>query len=272
MDYMNIVYAVIALGTLGLVLGALLAVASKVFAVKTDRRVEKIIEVLPGANCGGCGFAGCGAFAGAVVSGAASPSGCTAVDAAVIEKIAAILGTTVQIPERKVAVIQCSGGGSILWRYEYVGIQSCFAAMRITGGPTECAYACLGLGDCVKACKFGSLRIERGVAAVTESLCVGCGICAKVCPRRLIDLLPAASTLRVVSCSSRDRGNITHSVCDAGCIGCGLCVKACEAGAITITDNLARIDPKLCVGCGKCETVCPRKIIHSMPELTALIR
>ncbi|MEA4824899.1 MAG: RnfABCDGE type electron transport complex subunit B [Clostridiaceae bacterium] len=263
MEFIGILRAVAVLGALGLGLGALLALASRVFAVKTDERVEKIIHLLPGANCGGCGFAGCGAFANAVVKGEASASDCVAGGRKYAVQIAEVLGTTVATPpEQRVAVIQCSGGTHIMRRYEYVGIQSCFAASRMTGGPTECAFACLGFGDCAKACKFGGIRFEHHAAVVHHESCVGCGKCEAACPRKLIVLAPARDEIRYVGCSSRDRGSIVRSLCNAGCIGCMLCMKKCPSGAIRVADNLARIDSSLCTGCGACEAVCPRKIIH----------
>ncbi|NLD87546.1 MAG: Fe-S cluster domain-containing protein [Clostridiales bacterium] len=262
----NILAATIALGSIGLVLGILLAVASKVLAIETDERLEKISEILPGANCGACGFAGCNAFASAVINGDVSPSGCPVGGEQLINQISEILGVAVDTRKKVVAHVNCSGGDAILRRFQYVGVESCYAAARVGGGPTECTFACLGFGDCIKACGFGAIRIERGHAVVDREKCTGCGLCAGACPRKIIEIIPEESVYSV-SCSSRDRGNITRTVCDYGCIGCLLCVKKCAHEAIIVKDNLARIDYSLCVGCGDCVSVCPRGIIRVAKEV-----
>ena len=253
--------AILTLSVLGLAVGVLLAAASHFFAVRTDDRVEKITACLPGANCGGCGFAGCGAFAGAVVKGEASPSGCVAGGPATARRIAAILGVDADTRERRVAHVFCSGGDVTARRFRYVGVQSCYAASRVAGGPVECTFACLGYGDCVKACPFGAIRIRDGHAFVDRDVCTGCGKCASVCPRKIITLIPAEAVISV-NCSSRDRGAFVRSVCDAGCIGCRLCEKKCAHDAIHVTDNLAKIDYDKCVRCGECLEACPRHIIR----------
>ena len=254
--------AILTLSILGLAVGGLLALAAHFFAVRTDDRVDRIVACLPGANCGGCGFAGCTAFAGAVVKGEASPSGCTAGGPAVARKVAAILGVDADTRERRVAHVFCSGGDVTARRFRYVGVESCFAAARVAGGPVECTFACLGYGDCVKACPFGAIRISGGHALVDRSICTGCGKCAAVCPRKTISLIPADAEISV-NCSSRDRGAFVRSVCEAGCIGCRLCEKKCQHDAIHVTDNLARIDYDKCICCGECLEVCPRHIIRA---------
>ena len=216
---------------------------------------------MPGANCGGCGFAGCTAYANAVVKGEASPSACVAGGAAAAQGIAKILGVDVDTRERRVAHVYCSGGDLTARRFQYTGVQTCFAASRVANGPVECTFACLGFGDCVKACAFDAIRIENGHAFVDRDRCSGCGKCAATCPRKIIDLIPAAAPV-AVDCSSRDRGAFVRSVCEAGCIGCMLCTKKCEHDAIHVADNLARIDYDKCIGCGECAKVCPRGIIH----------
>ena len=257
----EILKAALTLGALGLIMGVLLAVASRIFAVHTDERVEEIVAILPGANCGGCGFAGCTAYANAVVKGEASPSACVAGGAAAAQGIAKILGVDVDTRERRVAHVYCSGGDLTARRFQYTGVQTCFAASRVANGPVECTFACLGFGDCVKACAFDAIRIENGHAFVDRDRCSGCGKCAATCPRKIIDLIPAAAPV-AVDCSSRDRGAFVRSVCEAGCIGCMLCTKKCEHDAIHVADNLARIDYDKCIGCGECAKVCPRGIIH----------
>lgn len=259
--WIEILKAALTLGALGLIMGVLLAVASRIFAVHTDERVEQIAALLPGANCGGCGFAGCSAYASAVVRGEASPSACVAGGAAAAQGIAKILGVDVDTRERRVAHVYCSGGDVTARRFQYTGVQSCFAASRVANGPVECTFACLGFGDCVKSCAFDAIHIEGGHAFVDRDRCTGCGKCASTCPRKIIGLIPAAAPISV-NCSSRDRGAFVRSVCEAGCIGCTLCVKKCEHDAIHVVDNLARIDYEKCVGCGECLKVCPRGIIR----------
>lgn len=259
--WIEILKAALTLGALGLIMGVLLAVASRIFAVHTDERVEQIAALLPGANCGGCGFAGCSAYASAVARGEASPSACVAGGAAAAQGIAKILGVDVDTRERRVAHVYCSSGDVTARRFQYTGVQSCFAASRVANGPVECTFACLGFGDCVKSCAFDAIHIEAGHAFVDRDRCTGCGKCASTCPRKIIGLIPAAAPISV-NCSSRDRGAFVRSVCEAGCIGCTLCVKKCEHDAIHVVDNLARIDYEKCVGCGECLKVCPRGIIR----------
>ena len=257
----EILKAALTLGALGLIMGVLLAVASRIFAVHTDERVEEIVAILPGANCGGCGFAGCTAYANAVVKGEASPSACVAGGAAAAQGIAKILGVDVDTRERRVAHVYCSGGDLTARRFQYTGVQTCFAASRVANGPVECTFACLGFGDCANACACPAIRMERGRAFADADRCGRCGTGAATCPRKIIDLIPAAAPV-AVDCSSRDRGAFVRSVCEAGCIGCMLCTKKCEHDAIHVADNLARIDYDKCIGCGECAKVCPRGIIH----------
>lgn len=257
----EILKAALTLGILGLVMGVLLAVASRIFAVHTDERVDQIAAILPGANCGGCGFAGCTAYATAVVRGEAPPSACAAGGAETAQGIAKILGVDVSVRERRVAHVFCSGGDVTARRFQYTGIQTCFAASRTANGPVECTFACLGFGDCVKSCPFSAIHIENGHAFVDRDRCTGCGKCRTVCPRKVIELIPPTAPISV-NCSSRDRGAFVRSVCEAGCIGCTLCVKACTHDAIHVADNLARIDYDKCIGCGDCLKVCPRGIIR----------
>jgi len=263
MDVRNVIAAAVALGALGLVFGLVLAVTAKFFAVKTDERVASIVEVLPKANCGACGFAGCDAFASAVINGDAPPTGCSAGGNAVAQKIAAILGTEVDKREKMLAYVRCTGAHTVPKRYEYVGINSCFAAHKLSGGPLACVYGCLGFGDCASVCKFGALRVVQGNAVVDREKCTACGKCADACPRKLIEIIPAAATL-AVGCSSRDKGGAVRENCSVGCIGCMLCKKACQHDAILFADNLAKIDQTKCIGCGECAAVCPRKIIHPL--------
>lgn len=249
------------LGALGLLMGALLAIASRIFAVHVDERIEQVSACLPGANCGACGFAGCAAFAEAVVKGDAHPSGCVGGGPTAIVEIGKIMGLDVAPHEPRVAHVSCSGGYMAVHRFTYAGVKSCYAAARVAAGPMECTYACLGYGDCMNVCKFDAIRMEGGHAYIDRNRCTGCGMCAKICARGIIDLIPPTAPV-FVNCHSRDRGAITRTVCQEGCIGCMLCVKKCQHDAIHVIDNLARIEYNKCVACGECMTVCPRGIIR----------
>lgn len=254
---------VVILGGLGLVFGFVLAIASRAFAVDEDPRKELLMEIMPGANCGACGFAGCSAYADAVIEGTTVVGACPVGGAAVAEKMASIMGVTnTGASVRQVAMVRCSGSGSDRSRYVYEGIQDCLAASRVAaGGPLACRFGCLGFGSCVKACDFGAITVENGAARVDEEKCMGCLKCTSACPRGLITIVPYGSEV-VLQCSSRDKGVFTRSVCEKGCIGCGLCAKACPNGAITLENDLASIDYHKCTACGACIEKCPQKLIH----------
>ena len=236
---MFILSPILAIGGMGLIFGALLSIAAKIFAVEKDERIPLITEYLPGANCGGCGFAGCSAAAEAIVKGEAQVNCCPVGGNEAAEKIAEIMGVVAEKTERMTAFVMCSGSSDAAkTKYDNNECIDCHTAARLGGGLKECSFACLGLGSCVKKCMYGALSIENGVA--------------------------------VVACSSKDKGKDTRNACDAGCIGCGICAKNCEAEAITVVDNCAVIDYAKCTGCGLCQEKCPRaaiKIFGQKPEV-----
>ena len=259
----NVLYAVLVLGVLGAVFGAVLAFAAKKFAVEVDERQEKIVEVLPGANCGGCGYAGCSGYAAAVVNDGAPVNRCAAGGSAVAAKVAEIMGVEAGETERRVAMVRCSGfTGKAQKKFDYSGIPDCVAAMRLGGGagPNECPHGCIGLGTCVKACPFDAIHVENGVARVDHEKCVGCMTCAAACPKGLIIAVPYDADI-TVACNSVQKGAVLRKYCDIGCIGCKMCEKVCENDAIHVVDNLARIDYTKCISCGKCAEKCPRGLI-----------
>lgn len=246
---------------MGIVFGVILAIAARVFAVKTDERVPKIQELLPGANCGGCGFSGCAALAEAIVKGEAMPNRCNSCSDANMKEIGKIMGMEVadKIPVH--AQVMCSGTcGVAVKQYRYEGAADCLAAERMGGGDKECPNGCIGLGTCVAACKFDAIHVVNGVAVVDPEKCSGCGACANLCPKHIISMIPVSSSY-FVACRSVENGAKTRKQCSAGCISCHICEKNCPVGAITVNDFVASIDQSKCIGCGKCAEKCPRKII-----------
>ena len=259
---MEILIPVIIIGGMGLIFGALLAIAAKIFEVKKDERIPLIVECLPGANCGGCGFAGCSAYAEAICKGEAKTNLCPVGGNAAAEKIAEIMGVEAEKMERMVAFVACMGTPDVAAdRYLNDENITCHAANRLAGGMKGCSYGCLGCGSCVEKCQNGGITIVNGVAKVDKELCTNCGSCIAECPRGVIIRVPYSSRAAVF-CNSKASGKEVRLVCDAGCLGCGLCAKNCPKEAITIENNLARIDGSKCVGCGICVEKCPKKCIE----------
>lgn len=260
---MKILLPVLIFIGLGLLMGALLALASKLFAVKKDEKAEAIKECLPGANCGGCGYSGCDAYAAAVSAGDAPVNKCSVGGAEAASKIAQIMGVDAGAQVRVRAQVMCSGTGEYAKKkYIYEGIDDCVAASKIGGGDKMCKNGCIGLGTCVRACPFDAIVVEDGVAAVDYSKCKGCGICVSACPKGIIKLIPFDAK-HWVGCMSVDDGKNTRKVCDVGCISCKLCQKNCPAGAINVDNFVASIDYDKCTGCDICTDKCPRHIIWS---------
>ena len=248
---------------LGGAIGILLAVSSKVFHVEHDERIDKICECLPGANCGGCGYAGCAALAESIVKGEAKTNACTVGGNEVAVKVAEVMGQRAEEAVRMRAQVMCSGTTECSERkMNYSGIEDCRAAAAIGGGDKMCPNGCIGLGTCVDACPFDAIAIDNGVAAVDYARCRGCGVCVASCPKHIIELIPYDSR-HWVGCKSVEDGSMTRKVCEMGCIGCGICQKNCPAGAITVENHVAKIDYSKCTGCDTCVDKCPRKIIWS---------
>lgn len=262
-----ILVAVISLGAIGLISAIVLFVASKKFAVYEDPRIGEVAEVLPQANCGGCGYPGCAGFAEACVkAGSLEGKLCPVGGQPVMARVAAILGLEAASAEPKVAVVRCNGSCEHRPRTtRYDGVSSCAVANATYGGETDCTFGCLGCGDCVDACQFDAIHMnpETGLPEVDENACTACGACVKACPRRIIELRPKGKNNRrvYVSCVNKDKGAQTRKACSVGCIGCGKCVKVCPFEAITLENNLAYIDPAKCKLCRKCEAECPQGAI-----------
>jgi len=253
----------ILLGGLGLVFGILLAYTSKKLSVKHDARIESIRAQLPGVNCGACGKSGCDGFAEALVKGEAKVGDCKVCGAEASLMICQILGVEISPQTQKVARVMCSGSNAISKKkFEYAGIEDCAAAAALFGGDQACSYGCLGLGSCVKACKFGAIVIKNGLAGVIESECTGCMQCISACPKNIIRMVPASSGVTVY-CSSLDKGAVVRQNCEVGCIGCKKCSKVCPENAISFEGTLAVIDPVKCNNCGQCINECPTGAISS---------
>jgi len=255
--------SVVSLTGLAAAFGAMLAYASRVFAVRRDPRVEKVLAALPGVNCGACGFPGCQGFAEAAVKGdVAEGAVCPPGGNETMVKVAEILGTEHAQLVPKVAVVHCAGGASTsVQRVTYEGIEDCRAALLVGGHPKACIFGCLGLGTCRSVCPFGAIAIdEEGRVRIDAKRCTGCGKCVEACPVGIIELAPRDMRVHV-RCSSHDKGPAAKKVCSVACIACQLCVKKCPHGAIRMDDNLAVIDYTKCTNCGICAAVCPTKAI-----------
>ena len=248
----------------GLVSGVLLTVASKIFEVKTDERIEKISEILPQANCGSCGYAGCADYADAIISKGEKANLCRPGGTETAKKISEITGTDAGEVAESYAVVCCSGDCNACdTKYEFTGIRSCASVKRYYGGNSTCSWGCAGFGDCAGVCEYNAISIKDGIAHIDPKICKGCGSCAAVCPNDLISVIPRDSGYAVL-CSSRNNGKATKLACKNGCIGCKMCEKNCEYGAITVTDFHASIDQEKCTGCGTCAEKCPVKVIKPL--------
>lgn len=258
----EILFPVVSLGGLGLTFGVLLGYASKKFAVEVDERVSQVRECLPGANCGGCGFAGCDAYAQAVVDGTAPANKCTPGGAAAAEKIGSVLGISVDAAEPKAAFVKCKGTcDSAKEKYKYYGVQDCRQAVVAPGGGSKaCDFGCLGLGSCVTACQFDSIQIKDGIAVINENTCTGCSACVQVCPKSVIELVPVSKRVRI-ACNSNEKGKTVKDNCAKGCIGCTICAKNCPENAIAMVNDLPVIDFDKCTQCKTCVAKCPTKAI-----------
>ena len=244
-------------------IGLLLGLAGKKFAVEIDEREALVREALPGNNCGGCGYPGCDGAAAAIVNGEAPVIVCPVGGAAVSKEIGRIMGQEVAEAARMTAFVHC-GGDCEKTRsdYVYTGVEECSIMPFVPGGGSKrCSFGCMGYGSCVKACNFNAIHIVNGVAVVDREACKACGACVKVCPNHLIELIPYENADYHVICSSKEKGKAVMDACDIGCIGCKKCEKNCPSNAIKVEDNVARIDYALCSNCGACKENCPRGCI-----------
>lgn len=261
MSNIEIAIAVVVVMTLvGLMFGLVLAFANKKFAIEVNPLIHIVEDILPKGQCGGCGFAGCLAYAEAVVINPdVAPNLCIPGKAAVAKLVAELTGKAAAEVEPKVAFVKCAGSVDKAKKaYEYKGVQDCVAASLLQGGPKGCQYGCLGFGTCVKNCPFDAMTMsDGGLPIIDDEKCTGCGKCKTVCPKHVIELFPVGFHV-AVNCNSKDKGAIARKLCTAACIGCGICVKNCTHGAIKIENNLAVVDSAICVS--ECtETTCTAK-------------
>ncbi|MEG2020733.1 MAG: RnfABCDGE type electron transport complex subunit B [Oscillospiraceae bacterium] len=253
---MTIFYAVLVVTLCGLLGAIILVLAAQFMHVEEDARIGEVQAVLPAANCGACGYAGCADYAKAIVDGA-PVNKCVPGGAAVAEAAAQIMGVSAGDVVKRKAIVICQGHlDNTTDKYRYEGVDTCAACSALYAGSSTCSFGCLGYGDCAAACKFDAINVQNGLARVNPELCTGCGACEQACPKKII-IVRTESEKPVVLCANHERGALTRKACTAGCIGCKKCEKVCPSSAITVKDNVAYIDHEKCTGCRACMNECP---------------
>lgn len=258
--------ALIFLAGFALVFGVALALIARYFHTKSDPKVEAIEDLLAHAHCGACGFAGCHQYAVAVVNDPnIAPNLCTPAGKSASLKIALLSGKQIGEQEARIAFVTCRGDDKMAKKkFDHHGVHGCVAVSVVGGGHKECSYGCLGYGTCVATCPFNAIVLNSdSLPEVDSKKCVACGLCVKACPRKIIAIVPKNSK-PVVKCCSQQKGATVKKSCKAGCISCSICIKNCPSEAITMTNNVVKIDPKKCTNCGICETKCPTKAIQRL--------
>ena len=259
---------------IALALGALIAFGlsflGEKLAVDRDARIDEIERHLACANCGGCGYAGCSAFAEALFKGEAKISQCNPTSSEGKKNIARVLGMSEEKSTRTVAVVHCIGGNRCKNKYSYQGYGDCESCHILAGGNKACPTGCMGLGTCSDVCKYSAISVDKDTACskVNYKNCTSCGACVAACPSKIIGRIPVEAKV-YVACSNTGTGREVAKVCSVGCIACGKCERNCPTHAIELSNNLAAIDYDKCIGCGKCVEVCPRHCILPFPNESA---
>ncbi len=255
---------------IGIVSATILSIASKIFYVEEDPRIEAVLEALPGANCGGCGYAGCEGYAIAVIKDPSVPANlCVVGTEKTCVDVATLANKTIAVADPQVSFRRCDKvNGHVTKKYLYQGISSCTAVSMLMSGSDTCSWSCLGLGDCVQACPFDAMEIQNGLVSISQTKCTGCGICIKLCPRNSLELIPQQARVSIF-CATKEKLKAVTDICHVGCINCGKCIKSCPAKAITNPKGRIEIDQKTCLaygpGCDEiCVTNCPRNILRSL--------
>lgn len=242
MNPQAVLASVAVLGGVGLTFGVLIALANRKLYVWEDPRIDQLTDILPGANCGACGYAGCRAFAEAAIDGAVAPAGCTVMGEGELEDVAEMLGVDAGEATKVVARLLCAGGTDVAPRKAlYDGIESCAAAVAVSGGGKACAWGCVGLSDCAVACTFEAIRMnEVDLPVVDPEKCTACNDCVEACPLDLFVLMPMAHRL-IVQCRNLLEGDAATDVCAVACNACGRCAQDAPE-VVSMTGGLAVVD------------------------------
>ena len=266
----DILTALVVIVAVGFVFGILLALCIKLCGIEEDEKKKRVRDVLPGINCGACGYKGCNDYAEALFAGKAKPNLCIPGAESTARELGEILGIdNVEEPEDKIAFVHCNGTcDAACERAIYNGINTCKASAMTNGGPKACLYGCLGCGDCAKVCVSGAICLEAGIARIDTARCIGCGLCVAECPKKIISMIPQEAAAAVF-CNSKDKGADARKACTNACIGCKKCEKTCPNQAISVVNNCAVIDYERCSGCGACADVCPTECLKrvSCPDI-----
>ncbi len=239
----SLIYAVLSMGGIGLFFAVLITLANAKLKVEEDPKIELVNDLLPGANCGACGLPGCGACAELMVKGEVGLSACPVADDDSKDQIGKLLGLSHEAGEKDVAVVLCQGGlKNVSIKADYDGVKTCLGSTLVSGGERQCAYGCLGNGDCCVVCSFDAIHMgEDGLPIVNREKCTGCGKCAEVCPRDIIEMHKESHQVFVL-CKNQDKGKAAKEACKVVCIGCQICVKKDESGGFTVKNFLASVD------------------------------
>lgn len=270
---MNIVVkSILITGSISILFGILLSLFNKIFEVKIDEKVAQISSLLAGANCGACGYAGCEAFANAIVKDKVDPTKCKVTNGENMTKILTIIGKSPLSIQKTKPVLKCVGNKFFeIKRAKYEGVSDCRVVTFAFNGDKSCEFGCIGLGTCERACPFDAIKMENGIPIFDYEKCTGCGICAEICPRKVIEMVNW-NEFGIVMCNSPKKGVEVRKECKRGCIKCGICIKVCPTKAISWgKDNLPTIDMTKCNLCGLCVEKCPTHVIKIQRDEVILL-